>query len=82
MLGLRFYSVNTSSGSSLRVCEELKVKLKAKGQTEVTSPDQCDYVLACCTISTRPGIDLQETVARCPGEDWNGIQYKEYINPK
>ena len=78
----RFYSVNSRSGGSLLVCNELKVKLAANGQTEVESPDQCDYVLAFCTISTRPGIDIKETMEKCPGEDWNGIQNNEVINPE
>ncbi|XP_030201477.1 uncharacterized protein LOC115534556 isoform X2 [Gadus morhua] len=62
-----FYSVNGSNGCSLRICEEFKLKLKAKGQTEVMLPNQCDYLLAFCTISTRPGIDIHETMEKCPG---------------
>ncbi|CAL8391941.1 unnamed protein product [Arctogadus glacialis] len=61
-----FYSVNGSNGCSLRICEEFKLKLKAKGQTEVMSPNECDYLLAFCTISTRPGIDIHETMEKCP----------------
>ena len=77
-----FYSVNGSNGCSLRICEEFKLKLKAKGQTEVMLPNQCDYLLAFCTISTRPGIDIHETMEKCPGEDCNGVQNNESINPK
>ncbi|CAL8316032.1 unnamed protein product [Lota lota] len=63
----RFYTVNGCNGSSLRIYEEFKKKLKAKGPTEVTSSDQCDFILAFCPISTRAGIDIQETMEMCPG---------------
>ncbi|KAJ3611387.1 hypothetical protein NHX12_021403 [Muraenolepis orangiensis] len=61
----KFYSVN---GTCLNADNEIVSKLKAKGQIEVKSSAQCDYILAFCPISTRPGIDIQETMAKCPGD--------------
>ncbi|KAJ3606848.1 hypothetical protein NHX12_026367 [Muraenolepis orangiensis] len=59
----RFYTVD---GCSLSLCQDFKVRLEAIGQNEVKSSDQCDYLLAFCPIRTRPGIDIQETMAKCP----------------
>ncbi|CAL8238428.1 unnamed protein product [Lota lota] len=61
----RFYTVN---GRCLNADNELVKELKAKGRTEVTSLDQCDFILAFCPISTRAGIDIQETLEMCPGD--------------
>ncbi|KAJ3606846.1 hypothetical protein NHX12_026365 [Muraenolepis orangiensis] len=57
-----FFTVNGSTG----VTDAVTAKVKSKGQIEVTSSDQCDYILAFCVISTRAGIDIQETKDKCP----------------
>ncbi|KAJ3606423.1 hypothetical protein NHX12_025944, partial [Muraenolepis orangiensis] len=57
-----FFPVNGSTG----VTDAVTAKVKVKGQIEVTSSDQCDYILAFCVISTRAGIDIQETKDKCP----------------
>ena len=57
-----FSTVNGETG----VAKEFIKKLEKKGKTEV-SEDRCDFILAFCKISTRPGIDIEETIKQCPG---------------
>ncbi|CAL8314680.1 unnamed protein product [Boreogadus saida] len=62
----RFTTVN---GSNLNADNDLVEKLKAKGHTQGESSDPCDYILAFCPIVTRPGIDIQETMEMCTGDE-------------
>ncbi|KAJ3606843.1 hypothetical protein NHX12_026362 [Muraenolepis orangiensis] len=64
-----FFTVNGSAG----VTNAVTAKVKGKGQIEVTSSDQCDYILAFCVISTSAGIDIQETKDKCPVTFWDSI---------
>ncbi|CAL8391923.1 unnamed protein product [Arctogadus glacialis] len=61
----RFTTVN---GLNLNADNDLVEKLKAKGHTQGESSDPCEYILAFCPISTRPGIDIQETMEMCTGD--------------
>ncbi|CAL8238675.1 unnamed protein product [Lota lota] len=58
----KFYTIN---GNTV-VTNEFTTELKDKGLTEVTPQEQCDFILAFCPISTRAGIDTQETLEKCP----------------
>jgi hypothetical protein len=66
------------NGLKLNADNELVKKLKNKGHTEVMSSDRCDFILAFCPISTRPGIDIQETMEMCQGEEH--FTCKEHIH--
>ncbi|XP_030200437.1 uncharacterized protein LOC115534011 isoform X5 [Gadus morhua] len=59
------YRFTTVNGLNLNTDNDLVEKLKAKGHTQVKSSDPCDYILAFCPISTRPGINIQETMEMC-----------------
>ncbi|XP_030200435.1 uncharacterized protein LOC115534011 isoform X3 [Gadus morhua] len=61
------YRFTTVNGLNLNTDNDLVEKLKAKGHTQVKSSDPCDYILAFCPISTRPGINIQETMEMCTG---------------
>uniref|UniRef100_A0A3Q1CNR3 Uncharacterized protein n=1 Tax=Amphiprion ocellaris TaxID=80972 RepID=A0A3Q1CNR3_AMPOC len=37
-----------------------------KGQTEVTSPEQCDYLLVFCPVASRVGTDISEALDHIP----------------
>ncbi|XP_035808586.2 uncharacterized protein LOC111575085 [Amphiprion ocellaris] len=39
---------------------------KSKGQTEVTSPEQCDYLLVFCPVASRVGTDISEALDHIP----------------
>uniref|UniRef100_UPI0037E71D9E uncharacterized protein n=1 Tax=Semicossyphus pulcher TaxID=241346 RepID=UPI0037E71D9E len=41
-------------------------KLKAVGQTEVSTPDECDYILLFCPIVSRVGTDVSEALENMP----------------
>ncbi|CAL8316027.1 unnamed protein product [Lota lota] len=58
----KFYTIN---GDTV-VTNEFITKIKKKGRTEVTPQEQYDFILAFCPISTRAGIDIQETLDKCP----------------
>ena len=58
----KFYTVNGDTA----VTNEFTTKLKKEGKTEV-SKEKREFTLAFCRISTRPGIDIQETQDKCPG---------------
>ncbi|CAL8391921.1 unnamed protein product [Arctogadus glacialis] len=57
----KFYTVNGDTA----VSNEITTKLKDEGKTEV-SKEEREFTLAFCRISTRPGIDIQETQDKCP----------------
>ncbi|XP_056436713.1 uncharacterized protein LOC130374140 isoform X3 [Gadus chalcogrammus] len=57
----KFYTVNGDTA----VTNEFTTKLKKEGKTEV-SKEKREFTLAFCRISTRPGIDIQETQDKCP----------------
>ncbi|XP_030200438.1 uncharacterized protein LOC115534013 [Gadus morhua] len=66
---LQKFRFTTMNGLKLNADNELVKKLKNKGHTEVMSSDRCDFILAFCPISTRPGIDIQETMEMCQGDE-------------
>uniref|UniRef100_A0A3P8T3H2 Uncharacterized protein n=1 Tax=Amphiprion percula TaxID=161767 RepID=A0A3P8T3H2_AMPPE len=39
---------------------------KSEGQTEVTSPEQCDYLLVFCPVASRVGTDISEALDHIP----------------
>ncbi|KAM7395964.1 hypothetical protein PAMA_007306 [Pampus argenteus] len=47
---------------------DLVKKLKAIGQTEVTSPDECDYLLVICPAVSRVATNIQEALSQIPAQ--------------
>ena len=42
--------------------------IKSHGHTEVTDPEECDYCLLFCPITSRVGTDVELALRKIPGE--------------
>ncbi|XP_078145920.1 uncharacterized protein LOC144542742 [Centroberyx gerrardi] len=62
----RFYTILT--GKTLGAHDVFIRKLKAIGQVEVFSTDDCDYYLAFCPIVSRVGTDIREAMEKIPND--------------
>ncbi|XP_073348531.1 uncharacterized protein [Pagrus major] len=63
--GERFFVqvAGKTNGAHLEYIE----RLRGIGQTEVSSPEQCDYVMVFCPIVSRVGKDIGEALENIPG---------------
>uniref|UniRef100_A0A3P8T3E6 Uncharacterized protein n=1 Tax=Amphiprion percula TaxID=161767 RepID=A0A3P8T3E6_AMPPE len=50
-------------------------------QTEVTSPEQCDYLLVFCPVASRVGTDISEALDLIPGKEflWSVFAGKQAV---
>ncbi|XP_028996807.1 uncharacterized protein LOC114849476 isoform X5 [Betta splendens] len=56
------------AGKTNKAHRDFVKKLEAVGQTEVSSPEGCDYVVCFCPVASRVGTDVSEALDRIPAD--------------
>ncbi|KAM8725841.1 uncharacterized protein AB9X84_002516 [Acanthopagrus schlegelii] len=56
------------AGRTNEAYQDYVAKLKGIGQIQVSSPEECDYIVVFCPIVSRAGTDIGEALQNLPGE--------------
>lgn len=65
----RFYYVS-EAGNTGGAHQEWLDGIRRRGQIEVYSPEQSDYLLVFCPVVSRVGTDIQEALKNSPGRSY------------
>lgn len=63
--GKKFFA--QASGRTNEAHQDYVAKLKGIGQIQVSSPEECDYIVVFCPIVSRVGTDIGEALQNLPG---------------